>query len=125
MASTDLVVRLAVGTPEGPNSATVRIWSPKGKSDVYASMRERAGDFKVSLHESGECNAGLTKQFAKKETDALNALGGKRHQNTWMRTQPSIREEVIPVQFVFPASELRTWRDPVRDKSIIWLGTAL
>lgn len=53
------------------------IWSPPGKSDVYASVRERAGDFKISLHESGACNAGLTDQFAAKETDAIAAIGGR------------------------------------------------
>ena len=122
MASANLVVRLAVGCAEGPNSATLRIWSPKGKSDVYASVRERAGDFKVSLHESGECNAGLTKQFAENETDAMAALGGERHQSKWRRAQHSGLRVVTPLQFAFPASELRTWREaPVEDKAITWI----
>jgi len=122
MASTDLVIRLAVGYAEGPYSATLRIWSPKGKSDVYASVRERAGDFKVSLHESGECNAGLTTQFAEKETDALTAMGGTRHQSTWRRAKHSGLRVVTPLQFAFPASELRTWRkNPVQDKAITWI----
>jgi hypothetical protein len=122
MALKNLVVRLAVGNAEGPNSATIRIWSPTGKSDVFASVRERAGDFKVSLHESGECNAGLTKQFADKEAGALNAMGGSRHQSKWMRIRHAGLRVVTPLQFVLPASELRTWRQKhAQDTAITWI----
>lgn len=123
MASTDLVARLAVGRVHGPYSATLRIWSPSGKSDVYASVRERAGDFKVSLHETGECNAGLTNQFAAQEADAVTAMGGSRHQSKWTRVMHAGSRVVTPLQFALPASELRTWRQsPVRDKTITWLN---
>ena len=122
MASTDLVARLAVGRADGPYSATLRIWSPSGKSDVYASLRERAGDFKVSLHESGACNAGLTKQFAAQEVDAVIAMGGSRHQSKWTRVMHAGSRVVTPLQFALPASELRTWRQsPVRDTAVTWL----
>lgn len=122
MIPTDLVARLAVGCADGPYSATLRIWSPSGKSDVYASVRECAGDFKVSLHESGECNAGLTKQFAAQEADAVTAMGGSRHQSNWTRVVHAGSWVVTPLQFALPASELRTWRQsPVRDTTITWL----
>ena len=99
-----------------------RIWSPSGKSDVYASVRERAGDFKVSLHESGECNAGLTSQFAAQEASAVTAMGGSRHQSRWIRDTHTGSRAVIPLQFAFPASELRTWREaPVQDSGITWI----
>ena len=122
MTSTDFVARLAVGRADGPYSATLRIWSPSGKSDVYASVRERAGDFKISLHESGECNAGLTNQFAAQEADAVTAMGGSRHQSTWTRVMHAGLWVVTPLQFALPASELRTWRQsPVRGSTITWL----
>ena len=123
MASTEFTKRLAVGCAVGPYSATLRIWNPKEKSDVYASVRERAGDFKVSLHESGECTAGLTKEFAGKEVEAMDALGGYRHQDKWKRAQHTGSRVVTPLQFAFPASELRTWREsPIQDKEITWIN---
>ena len=108
--STDFVVRLAVGKIEGPYSATLRIWSPTGNSDVYASMRERGGDFKISLHESGKCTAGLTNEFARNETVAVTAMGGSRYQSEWTRTMHAGLQVIMPLQFALPASELRIWR---------------
>ena len=103
----EFVVRLAVGRPNGPSSSVLRIWSPKGKSDVYASMRDIAGQVKISLHESGTCIAGLTTQFAAKEVEAVAAMGGGRHQNKWTRLRHLGRRIVTPLQFVVPGSELR------------------
>jgi hypothetical protein len=90
---------------------------------MYASVRERAGDFKVSLHESGACNAGLTYSFALKESQAIVAIGGSRHQSTWTRNMHNGDRVVVPLQFAIPASELRTWRrhDPDRDEAVTWL----
>ena len=116
------VVRLAVGTPEGPYSAALRIWSPAGKSDVYAGVRERSGEMKVSLHADGTCLAGLTRDFALREPAALAALGGKRHQSKWQRTTHAGSQFVTPLQFSLPASELRTWRTrSSSDPNITWL----
>ena len=107
MPDGEFVARLAVGRPDGPSSGVLRIWSPKGKSDVYASMRSIAGQVKISLHESGTCIAGLTTQFAEKEADAIAAMGGVRHQNKWTRLRHTGKRIVIPLQFVVPESELR------------------
>ena len=122
---TDFITRLAVGRSDGPYSATFRVWIPPHKSDVYASVRERAGDFKVSLHESGICNAGLTRQFASNETDAVDAIGGSRHQSTWTRLRHTDDRVVAPLQFAIPGSELRTWRHrgPDHDATVTWLPT--
>lgn len=120
--SDNLVVRVAVGRPEGPYSAAFRIWSPPGKSDVYASVRDIAGDIKISLHESGECFAGLTSQFAKKETAAVTMIGGLRHQSQWTRLTHVGSRMVCPLQFAIPASELKTWRStPLLTKDVTWL----
>lgn len=120
--SDNLVVRVSVGCPEGPNSAVFRIWSPPGKSDVYASVRDIAGDIKISLHESGECFAGLTSQFAKMETAAVAMIGGLRHQSQWTRLTHVGSRMVCPLQFAIPASELKTWRTaPLLAKDVTWL----
>ena len=91
---------------------------------MYASVRERAGDFKVSLHESGTCNAGLTAPFASNEPAAIAAIGGSRHQSTWTRLVHTGLRIVAPLQFAIPASELRTWRQSdKRDTTVTWLPT--
>ena len=98
-SSRQFVVRLAAGAPEGPYSSAFRIWSPAGKSDVYAGVRERSGEMKVSLHADGNCLAGLTSDFAHREPVALAALGGKRHQSKWQRTTHVGSQFVAPLQF--------------------------
>jgi hypothetical protein len=106
----------------GPCSASLRVWSPANKSDVYIGARERAGDFKISLHGSGMCLAGLTAQLAAKEITAMTALHGVRTQSRWMRVTHAGSRFVTPLQFAFPNSELRTWRDaPLRDPTLTWI----
>lgn len=118
----DFVVRVAVGRVEGPHSAVFRIWSDVGESNVYASVRDIAGEIKISLHESGECNAGLTFQFAKKETTAVAMIGGLRHQSQWTRLKHVGSRMVNPLQFAIPASELENWRSaPLTTTNITWL----
>jgi hypothetical protein len=118
----DFVARVAVGHIHGPQSAVFRIWSPSGKSDVYAAVRDIAGKIKISLHETGECNAGLTTQFAGKEVSAVAAMGGSRHQSKWSRHTHVGSWIVTPLQFVIPASELRMWRaKPILSEKVTWL----
>ena len=103
----EFVARLVVGQEGLPTSGTLRVWSPAGKSDIYAAMRGIAGECKISLHASGECLAGLTEQFARKESDAVNTMGGSRHQSRWTRATHVGSRVITPLQFVIPASELR------------------
>lgn len=119
----DLVVRLVVGSPEA-YSATIRIWSPRGKSDIYAGERGTTGQLKISLHRSGECLAGLTTPFAASEPDAMAALGGQRAQSRWRRLTHVGSRFVVPFQFSFPASELSAWcASPPDDPKLTWLPT--
>jgi hypothetical protein len=117
----DFVARIGVGNVQGPQSAVFRIWSPNGKSDVYAAVRDIAGDIKISLHETGECNAGLTAQFARQELTAVTAIGGSRHQSHWLRQTHVGSLIVTPLQFVIPASDLRMWRGPIVTENVTWL----
>ncbi len=103
----EFVARLVVGQERLPTSGTLRVWSPVGKSDIYAAMRGIAGECKISLHASGECLAGLTEQFARTESDAVSAMGGSRHQSRWTRATHVGSRVVTPLQFVIPSSELR------------------
>ena len=119
----DFVVRVAVGSLFGPHSAVFRVWSPLGKSDVYASVRGIAGEFKISLHETGDCTAGLTTQFAKQETAAVDAMGCSRHQSRWIRLKHVGSRMVVPLQFAIPASELRSIESEsvTASKQMTWL----
>lgn len=118
----DFVAWIAVGSAQTPLSAVFRIWSPDSKSDVYAAVRDIAGDIKISLHETGECNAGLTAQFAKQELAAVSAMGGSRHQSQWRRQTHTGPLIVTPLQFVIPASELRMWQESsIKTENVTWL----
>lgn len=124
MPDGEFIARLAVGGPNGPSSGTLRIWSPKGKGDIYASMRGIAGQVKISLHESGSCIAGLTTQFATKQAEALAAMGGVRHQNQWTRIKHTGERVVTPLQFVVPQSQLRLPPEETREDNEIERITA-
>jgi hypothetical protein len=121
--SKNFEARIAVGHSPEPQSAIFRIWSQKGKSNVYASLRNIAGQIKISLHESGMCNAGLTSQFAENETNAVAAIGGSRHQSTWYRKTHVGSRVVTPLQFAIPASQLKVWNNnPGTNKKILWIA---
>jgi hypothetical protein len=118
----NFVARVVVGRIHEPQSAVFRIWSPRGKSDVYAGVSEIAGEIKISLHETGDCNAGLTTQSAMQEVTAVAAMGGSRHQSRWTRQTHVGSRVVTPLQFAIPASELRLWREhPVATERVTWL----
>lgn len=118
----EFVLRVAVGCIQCAHSAVFRFWSPSGKSDVYASVRDIAGEIKISLHGSGKCNAGLTSQFAKKEAPAVVVIGGSRHQSRWTRQTRVGSRMVNPLQFAIPASELNAWRiGSFAAKNVTWL----
>lgn len=46
-----------------------RVWSVK--NDVYVAPRKKGGDFRISLHESGQWRLGFTKEYG----DKMVALG--------------------------------------------------
>ena len=122
----DLNVRLAVGNINDANSAILRVWSPKGKSDIYVGVREIAGKIKISFHETGECFAGLTYQFfSKQEGNVKSGIGSSRHQSKWIRQTQVGSKVVTPFQFTIPMSELRVWRQnqnpAISEKEIIWI----
>lgn len=121
--SDDFTVRVGVGTLEGLHSSIFRFWSNPGQSDVYLGVRDFASEIKVSLHESGECNAGLTDQFAEQEKSAVAAIGGSRHHSQWRRLKHVGKKVVVPLQCAIPSSELRIFeiKKVGVSKKIIWL----
>lgn len=119
----DLVVRVVVGSRDRC-SATIRIWSPRGKSDIYAGERSTTAQLKISLHGSGECLAGLTTPFAAAEPEVMEALAGRRAQSRWHRLTHVGSRFIAPLQFSFPASELSAWcPSPPDDPKLTWIPT--
>lgn len=101
--------RFGVGYPDRLQSGVWRVWADPGKSDVYVAIRTIAGTFKVSLHESGDCNASITQQACEKDPRLVEALGGRRHIDQWHRRTHTGSLLSIPLRIAFPESELR-WR---------------
>jgi hypothetical protein len=91
LAKGDQVLRFAVGRPSGARSATWRLWVPRGKSDVYLSRRMVGRNFKVSLHESGEWQIGLTQEYVKRPDALSMPKENPRGLDKWTRPEPQPR----------------------------------
>jgi len=107
---TELPIRFALRSRDGRRSVTWRVWGSKSHSDVYVAMRHVGGLFKTSLHESGECNIGYTREMAKRKSRRLTALGGTRHAFTWRRPITGQNPDCTwsyALRLVIPYSELR------------------
>ena len=99
-----LLLRLCVGSTDGPRSGVWRLWS--NKSDVYCGARSLASQFKVSLHEGGECNAAYTTEFARKLGGLDKLPKGQRRRDSWQR-QTNVGDGLaVPVDIVFPTDYL-------------------
>ena len=84
---------------------------PDGKSDVYVAVRSIAGLMKISLHESGMCNASITKQAAR-HPSIVARLGASRHLDQWHRpVKTEGRVLSIPLRIRFLERELRERRE--------------
>ena len=115
-------LRFGIGDPDGLQSGIWRAWADPGKSDVYVAIRTIAGDWKISLHESGDCNASITEQAVSRFNDAYIQNGGSRHLDKWKRqvlTGPLLS---IPMRIRFPQSELRPCVETLsKKKEVHWI----
>jgi hypothetical protein len=57
----DPTIRFAVGTPAGARSSVWRVWAAQDGS-IYVAARAIAGEFKASLHGSGDWRVGFTQE---------------------------------------------------------------
>jgi hypothetical protein len=98
-------------------SITWRIWGSKTKSDVYVSMRFLGDLGKASLHESGKCNFGYTREMAEREPGRLAEFQDQRHALSWTRPVTGQSADCLwsyVLRVVIPYSELRTNVGPER-----------
>ncbi len=79
------------------------------------------GEFKVSLHKSGNFKAGFTEEYERKHLKPHGAWQQSRHLEEWHVVRP-VSQPVLACRFLFPESELRhvTERQSV-ESSVSWL----
>lgn len=95
-------IRFGVGAPDDGYSAVWRVWHHKKQSDVFVAARVQAGTWKVSLHQSGICQAGYDTPHANKRGIDVKRRAWKR----WKR--PELERNVsIPLYLIFLRSSLR------------------
>jgi hypothetical protein len=126
MGSKDAAFRFSVGDPNGARSFVYRVWAQDAatgranKSDVYLAVRGLAGQFKISLHESGQWQCSLTKPGA----DFLRSAGYpllSRHLTKWTRPAQTQSDCINAFAVLVPFCELRHFPDPQPEGSIKWL----
>ncbi|WP_228801766.1 hypothetical protein [Nocardia puris] len=99
-------VRFVVVAPDGRRSAEWRVWTGSGKKvtdELYLTPRQRAGEFKYSLHSSNYAQLG----YIQRARDALRP--GDRHAiDRWETPQtPFLGAWRAALCLWFPESELR------------------
>lgn len=108
--------RVGVGSATGAQSGVWRFWT--WKDDIYLSLRSIGHVMKVSLHQSGVWQAGLTSEAAR----ARNIDFTTRAWDRWRRPPELAMGTVKAFQIIVPASEVTQPRvlQPTRGK-VEWL----
>jgi hypothetical protein len=104
-------VRFAVVADDGRRSMAWAVWTNRRTLDAYLDVRPLSGRWKISLHQSGSGQSGLTKEWA--ETMAPDRPS--RHFDLWQRPEEFAPGTRRSVQLVIPDTELRRWPAGVAD----------
>jgi hypothetical protein len=121
-----LIVRFAVGDPEGARSAIWRLWTSRTKSDVYVSAWALTSVLKVSLHESGDWRHAFT------DTRGMRYVppGRDRAMASWERPADFDPGVTKAFEIVIPASEVtkpaylgwdKDFRPEYAGKKVFWV----
>jgi hypothetical protein len=98
-------LRFAVFADDGRRSIDWTVWTGRHTRDVYLTARPLGGLWKMSLHQSGSWQSGLTDELV-----AAAALPiPSRHLDTWKLPDELAEGVQRSVELVFPDSELRPW----------------
>jgi len=111
------VFRFAVGSEEGPRSASFRVWATP-KCDVYASARRLGGTVKVSLHSTGPWQYSFTEQFYDAKARGW-IRRPSRHIFRWQRPAEIAPGVTLALRVIVPDSELTPFG--FREEGILWL----
>lgn len=117
-------LRFAVGTWDGPQSTTWRVWATED-GDVYVAQRPIAGEAKASLHKSGKWRFGLTGKHEAGVSLFLEA-GQDRASLKWERPRDLVPGLTHAFAVVIPTSEVRAPRHAPshQDERIVWIPPA-
>lgn len=101
-----------------------RLWLPEGrsdKSDIYVAPRVAARITKVSLHESGDCRAGFTREHEiERGWDQLEESGHR--QIFWWERPTGPGTWSRPLTIRIPYRSIRTQADfGQRDRTVGWI----
>ncbi len=116
-------VRFVVGAPDGRRSAEWRVWTGSGKKvtdELYLAPRQRAGEFKFSLHSNNYAQLG----YIERAREALRP--GDRHTiDRWELPQTTIIAHWRAALCIwFPESELRVVTGDSLSSSVIEIPAA-
>lgn len=121
MTKRDFHIRIGVKNDADQKSAVWRIWTAKApKYDIYIAARNIAGEFKVSLHETGDWRAAITKQYAEKLFDDSVNIPNERILDKWERPKALTKDLTLAYRIIVPNSDLE--EGPSYTKKIEWIA---
>ncbi|SBW04140.1 hypothetical protein KL86DPRO_20265 [uncultured delta proteobacterium] len=107
--------QFGVGDCQGKRS---NIWSViLNKNDMYLFSKGFGSDFKISFHESGQCQLSMTDAVVKRE----NIANRHRHMDRWRLEIDQIFNPIHIFSIIFPATELINFNKNPDDLSITWM----
>lgn len=119
------VVRFGAADDDGRSSQVWRLWlaeGQQGKSDIYIAPRGAARATKASLHESGECRAGFTREFEVEQGWDQLKESGHRQILQWRRPTDATAWS-IPLTVRIPRGAVREQVDwGQRDAEVRWVA---
>jgi hypothetical protein len=104
-------VRFAVIADDGRRSMAWAVWTNRRTLDAYLDVRPLSGKWKISLHQSGSWQSGMTKEWAETMAPDLPS----RHFDLWQRPEEFAPGTRRSVQVVIPDTDLRRWPAGVTD----------
>lgn len=113
------VIRFAIGT-HTRRSGIWRVWSDRGRSDVYAAVRTLAGLQKYSFHESGEWHHA----FADDDDAARWAGTPTRFLDQWSRPKSAMAGWTRALAVKVPHGALSEVLNAPDDEGVLWLPEA-
>ncbi len=109
-------------------AASWKVWSPKGKNDVYVACRELGGAIKVSLHESGFWHLGYDQKFYDEKIPKDFVGHSDRFALKWIRPSENFPGVTFAIRILTPhssvasvfesLSKLHIIKPPVEDRAV-------
>ncbi len=102
----ELAIRFGVSDGNGNRSATWKVWTPTGKSDVYLACRALGGQLKASLHESGNWHIAYSEKTYTESVENIVPTQKGRFMSLWDRPKAIAPGVTLAYRIVTPPSAL-------------------